>query len=195
MDKKDILPKLFAFISPNRGKHLDWFGISEEQFIDLISKHSYNIRDLGRSTATRTLLLKRLFPDRINNSKPCNYILNNYNYKYCPKCRTVKSFDEFHSNTARHDNLGSNCARCHYSDLIKYQKHTEARRKAAKLQRTPKWADLNKIKEIYSNCPLGHHVDHIIPLQGDTVSGLHVENNLQYLLPKDNLSKGNKFIC
>jgi len=67
-----------------------------------------------------------------------------------------------------------------------------AKRRSAKLKAIPKWADLSKIKEIYKNCPKGYHVDHIIPLQGKNVSGLHVEYNLQYLTPKENLSKGNK---
>lgn len=70
---------------------------------------------------------------------------------------------------------------------------TNRRRELAKKQRIPKWADLNKIKNIYLNCPEGHHVDHIIPLQGRIVSGLHVENNLQYLKASDNIKKGNKF--
>ena len=64
--------------------------------------------------------------------------------------------------------------------------------KAAKLQRIPPWADLNAIKEFYLNRPEGYHVDHIVPLRGKAVSGLHVLENLQYLPAKENLAKGNR---
>lgn len=64
----------------------------------------------------------------------------------------------------------------------------------AQKKQTPKWANLEKIKEIYINRPNGCHVDHIIPLQGNNVCGLHVETNLQYLSAFENISKGNKFL-
>lgn len=70
---------------------------------------------------------------------------------------------------------------------------SNARRRAIKLSSTPSWANLDKIKEVYKNCPIGCHVDHIIPLQGVLVSGLHTESNLQYLSIKENLAKYNNF--
>ena len=68
-----------------------------------------------------------------------------------------------------------------------------AKRRAIKLQRTPSWADLEAIKKFYENCPKGYHVDHIIPLQGKIVSGLHVLSNLQYLTAEENLKKSNTY--
>lgn len=72
-------------------------------------------------------------------------------------------------------------------------------RQAAKLKRTPPWADKEKMKAIYIEAQrltdetgIPHEVDHFYPLQGVTVSGLHVENNLQILTISDNRKKGNK---
>jgi hypothetical protein len=66
-------------------------------------------------------------------------------------------------------------------------------RRTAKIQRTPAWADLDKIAKVYKDCPPGMTVDHVIPLRGKLVSGLHVHNNLQYLTPSENAKKKNKF--
>lgn len=66
-----------------------------------------------------------------------------------------------------------------------------ARRKKVR-QATPPWADLKAITEFYLNCPEGHHVDHVIPLRGKLVSGLHTVENFQYLPAIENIKKGNK---
>lgn len=66
-------------------------------------------------------------------------------------------------------------------------------RHASQLARTPPWADLPAIKLFYCGCPADHHVDHVIPLKGKTVSGLHVETNLQYLPAAENIRKRNSF--
>lgn len=75
-----------------------------------------------------------------------------------------------------------------------YKSYMCRKRQSDKLKRTPKWADQEKIKEIYQNCPEGLTVDHIIPLKGKLVSGLHVENNFQYLSVEENSSKNNKYV-
>ena len=73
------------------------------------------------------------------------------------------------------------------------QNHYNSLRRAALDQRTPMWADIDKILAFYENCPKGMTVDHIVPLRGETVSGLHVHNNLQYLTGPENSTKGNKW--
>lgn len=70
---------------------------------------------------------------------------------------------------------------------------TNAHKKAIK-QRTPLWADAKAIVEMYKHCPEGKQVDHIVPLRGRFVSGLHVANNLQYLTPTENRQKSNAFV-
>jgi excisionase family DNA binding protein len=66
--------------------------------------------------------------------------------------------------------------------------------------RMPPWASGAAIREIYAEAKrltaetgVEHHVDHVIPLQGPNVSGLHVETNLQILSATANIGKGNKF--
>jgi hypothetical protein len=80
---------------------------------------------------------------------------------------------------------------------------TEAKRNAEKLKRTPVWLNKDHLPEIeyfywlardlYRTTGEKYHVDHIVPLQGENVSGLHVPWNLQVLPADLNISKGNKY--
>lgn len=74
-----------------------------------------------------------------------------------------------------------------------YNAYLASRKKRVK-QATPPWANLDEIREFYYNCPEGYHVDHIIPLNGKNVSGLHCMENLQYLPAIENLRKSNRVI-
>ena len=75
------------------------------------------------------------------------------------------------------------------------------KRNTAKIHRTPPWASLDRVREIYVEAAYWNeiwpedlvHVDHIIPLQGKTISGLHVESNLQILRASENIKKSNSF--
>lgn len=53
-----------------------------------------------------------------------------------------------------------------------------------------------EVQGMYQFCQIfkGFEVDHIIPLNGKQVSGLHVLSNLQILPVSENRSKANKFI-
>jgi len=78
------------------------------------------------------------------------------------------------------------------------------KRQLAKLNRIPKWlteSDWLNIKCKYSVAAMlsresgkKYHVDHIIPLQGKLVSGLHVPSNIQVILAIENVKKSNKHI-
>ncbi len=80
---------------------------------------------------------------------------------------------------------------------------SKAKRRAAKLNRTPKWLtelDLAHIQLFYEAADkltieigIKFEVDHIIPLQGKIISGLHVPTNLQVITKAENEFKGNRY--
>ena len=94
--------------------------------------------------------------------------------------------------------------------MAKWAKNNRAKKntsgsnyRAAKLHRTPNWlteADFKKIEEFYQLARdltdivgLPYEVDHIVPLQGENVSGLHCPSNLQVIPASENRSKGNRY--
>jgi 5-methylcytosine-specific restriction endonuclease McrA len=72
-------------------------------------------------------------------------------------------------------------------------------RQARKKHATPKWLTPSQhleMEQFYSLARMQRnpsHVDHIVPLDGRKVCGLHVPWNLQILSAKSNMSKGNRF--
>jgi hypothetical protein len=84
-----------------------------------------------------------------------------------------------------------------------YYRAKARRRELALIQRTPKWVDPEHawfIQEAYSLMQLRTavtgiqwHVDHVVPLHGKHVSGLHVIQNLCVIPARHNLVKGNSY--
>jgi inhibitor of KinA sporulation pathway (predicted exonuclease) len=92
----------------------------------------------------------------------------------------------------------------YYKNNKDYYLAASKKYKLNKSNRTPKWLtkdDFVKIKEFYTEAKkleletgIKYHVDHIVPLQGKLVSGLHVPNNLQIITAERNLSKSNSYL-
>jgi len=80
----------------------------------------------------------------------------------------------------------------------------EGKRRASLLQRTPQWLtdedqwiieQAYELAKIRTSCfGFDWHVDHVIPLQGKKVSGLHVPANLQVIPGSENCRKNAKFL-
>lgn len=68
-----------------------------------------------------------------------------------------------------------------------------AKHRAKRLHALPAWTDQKAVERIYVEAArTGMHVDHIYPLRGETVCGLHTEGNLRLLCPVANRKKGNR---
>lgn len=139
--------------------------------------------------------------------------------KTCKKCEIEKPVDQFRKgrNVCKpcrnagerrlYNNRTEDQAEAHRERSRKWRSRNPAKRaaqvakyKAVKSKRTPQWSDLDAIAAIYQECArvsketgVPHHVDHILPLRGELVSGLHVPANLQILPAEDNMSKGNRW--
>jgi 5-methylcytosine-specific restriction endonuclease McrA len=140
--------------------------------------------------------------------------------KKCSTCKAEKMLTEFTPRKERSGKYDSRCKPCQAQRGLSYhrrnrdlvlpkmrqralERYAQDPREAKYWGRvnkphikraTPIWADLKAIKEFYFNCPNGMTVDHIIPLRGKNVCGLHVLNNLQYLTASDNSKKYNNVL-
>jgi len=130
--------------------------------------------------------------------------------KTCYTCKEEKPASAFAVDRYKKDGLKGACKTCdgrrrakHKKDKPHLDSASAARRRAAKLQAAPKWSEeeTNRVwtmlreagDRLYKETGVKYHVDHIVPLQGKNVCGLHVYNNLQLIPETENLQKGNTF--
>jgi hypothetical protein len=212
--------RLTYFLNPNS-------KYSKQDFIDSLIDFAANTHGskLGSRPGDQ---IKQLIPS-LSSGKPRsvsynNWFLFNYGYKYCSSCSLVIHAHNFSSNTSTWNKLSSICKSCDnyrcsvfknnnkeqttltytkwYEDNKEVRSAATAKRRADKLQATPKWLTntqrieiLNKYKEckqLEKETGIKYHVDHIVPLCGISVCGLHVPWNLQVLTAKENMTKSNK---
>ena len=139
--------------------------------------------------------------------------------KVCSACKVSKEESYYHKNSYCKDGLSHVCKECrkvrsskenlsmdhslHYAKHSRYYRQKAVLRKGSVKQATPPWLTKEHkklISDLYlhaEDCFVTsgeqYQVDHIVPLKGKDVCGLHVPWNLQ-ILPSDlNLKKSNRF--
>lgn len=112
----------------------------------------------------------------------------------CGRQQETEKRREWKKSNPGRDTSAAAARRSRIRDKIRLYSRQYQKTRNQNLQKsTPLWADLEAIAEFYCHCPPGHHVDHIIPMRGKLVCGLHVLANLQYLPASENLRKSNTF--
>jgi len=125
--------------------------------------------------------------------------------RQCLRCERVLSEADFRCTPrTKHPQW---CVRCR-SSFAKLQKAkrtgklTEgaARRELAERRQRPKWAKAKDLRAVYAyakflrSVGIDCEVDHIVPLRGSGVCGLHAPDNLRVCLSRDNRSKSAELI-
>lgn len=113
--------------------------------------------------------------------------------KYCIECQNLynrkrRGSDPSHTPWLNDPNYES------YNSPSSSKKREANARRRARCRKACHPDYIPEVRQIYKDCPPGYQVDHIVPLNGETVCGLHVPWNLQYLTPQENVKKGNRLI-
>jgi hypothetical protein len=165
------------------------------------------ILELNRGTVGN--ILKDIYPNKQSKQTWLAYILLSIDMKLCSSCKKIKILDSFSPDKLK--GWHTMCKPClHEYGSARYfdnkDQHREwhknwrannpgkvkaigAKRRARKSGAISSDSDLELIAKIYSQCPEGYHVDHIIPL---SKNGSHHQDNLCYLKRADNLHKKDK---
>lgn len=151
-----------------------------------------------------------------NQSKPLDQFYKRSDrdsyHSWCKSCKHEAGRKWHSKNKERHAELNSqwyeqnkeqhlaNSKAWYESNKSRKLETVTAREKRCVLA-TPTWADRELIKKLYElarklteQTGIPHEVDHVIPLQGETVSGLHCQDNLQVITQSENRRKANKLV-
>lgn len=85
------------------------------------------------------------------------------------------------------------------ADFLSKRLIAQNRRRASELRAVPKWADheviagMYQVAQLFRSIGIDMQVDHIVPLQGKTVSGFHTHDNLQLMVGSKNSAKHNRY--
>ncbi len=118
-----------------------------------------------------------------------------YPIKKCKICG-----EKFKSKTSKHRTCSIKCKTINFKNN---RIRLENKRKFEKLKRIPKWLTKSDwieinwaydlVKQKTKGSRIKFTVDHIIPLRGKNISGLHCPQNLQIITEKENCKKGNSY--
>lgn len=123
--------------------------------------------------------------------------------KQCSKCNQLKELTEYYERHTTKDRLCSWCKTCH-KEKVKQSKWKRPQNSHIYTKHVPAWLTPEDWRVMAGMYESAKHlsriletkmvVDHIIPLRGNFVSGLHVPANLQIISESENATKRNHFI-
>lgn len=189
-------------------------SLTIEEVLDYSTQFILSVKEIfpNKNQSTTSEKLRTIFGSSIKN-KPVavsinNYLLFEYGYIYCNTCNSILPKELFYKSKNTWHGYKHYCIDCQKAirnreDSQKYIRSNRdkynsylAKYRASKLQAAPAWLtkeQLATMRALYAEAKkMGLEVDHIIPLQGVNVCGLHVPWNLQLLTRQQNASKSNK---